>query len=155
MFERICGNLDRESKALFLLSHLLEEEFSYLARQDTAAVMEVEFSIHELLRQIAREKEDLIHQLGGGRVLDYAAMLPEEDANLIQALYYNIDDSEQECARKATQNTELALGLMDQSTDMLNFIHKRLVPQNTDTYSKKGAYTATPRPDASLISGML
>ncbi len=155
MFERICGSLDRQSRALFLLSHLLEEEFSYLARQDTIAVMEVEFSLHELLRQIAREKEEVINQLGGGRVLDYAAMLQEEEANLIQSLYYAIDDAEQECARKATQNTELALGLMDQSTDLLNFIHKRLIPQNTDTYTKKGAYNPTPRPDAALISGSL
>lgn len=68
MYNVILGNLDRQAKALNLLSSLQEEEFSLLVRRDTDAIMAQEFSIHELLRQIAVEKESTMRRLGGGKV---------------------------------------------------------------------------------------
>ena len=58
MYDIILGNLDRQARALKLLSSLLEEEFSLLVSRDTNAIMAQEFSIHELLRQLAVEKEN-------------------------------------------------------------------------------------------------
>ena len=69
MYSLIYGNLDRQAKALTLLGELLDEEFSLLLKHETEAVMGLEFSIHELLRQLAVEKETVIRRLGGGKVL--------------------------------------------------------------------------------------
>ena len=65
MYDVILGNLDRQARALKLLSSLLEEEFSLLVKRDTDAIMAQEFSIHELLRQLAGEKESTLRRLGG------------------------------------------------------------------------------------------
>lgn len=150
----ILGNLDRQAKALTLLSELLDEEFSLLLQHDTEAVMGLEFSIHELLRQLAVEKESVISRLGGGRVLDYAAMLPEDQGEALRSLWERIDNGEQSCARQAARNTELSLALMDQSKKMLDYLHKRVLPPKLDTYGRRGRYTQ-PRPEAALISGRL
>ena len=150
----ILGNLDRQAKALTLLGTLLDEEFSLLLQHDTEAVMALEFSIHELLRQLAVEKESVIHRLGGGKVLDYAAMLPDEQGEILRSLWSNIDRDEQSCAKQAARNTELSLALMDQSKKMLDYLHKRVLPPQHDTYGRKGRYTQS-RPEAALISGRL
>ena len=154
MFALIHGNLDRQSKALSLLAELLDEEFSLLLNRDTESVTSLEFSIHELLRQLTLEKEEVIRRLGGGRVLDYAEMLPATEGDALRTLWQTIDDSEQLCSRKASRNTELSLGLMDQSTELLNFLHKRILPPQRQTYSRSGRYTQS-HPEASLISGRL
>ena len=66
MFANIQDTLNRQDKALDLMKELLQEEFSLLMKRDTDAVMTIEFSIHELLRQLATEKESIIQALGGG-----------------------------------------------------------------------------------------
>lgn len=154
MYTLIHGNLDRQAKALDLLGALLDEEFSLLLAHDTQAVMGLEFSIHELLRQLAVEKESVIRRLGGGRVLDYAEMLPEDQGEALRVLWRHIDGGEQGCAKRATRNTELSLGLMDQSRQMLDYLHSRILPPRQETYGRRGRYTQ-PRPEASLFSGRL
>jgi flagellar biosynthesis/type III secretory pathway chaperone len=154
MYALILGNLDRQARALDLLAELLEEEFSLLIARETGAVMDLEFSIHELLRQLAVEKEEVIRRLGGGKVLDYAQMLPEEEGGVLRALWARIDEREQACARQATHNTELSLGLMDQSTRLLDFLHKRILPPQEETYGRKGRFIR-PHPAPSLLSGRL
>ena len=154
MYSLIHGNLDRQAKALTLLGELLDEEFSLLVKHDIEAVMGLEFSIHELLRQLAEEKESVIRRLGGGKVLDYAQMLPQEQGEALTGLWHAIDDGEQRCARQASRNTELSLGLMDQSKEMLNYLHTRLLPPQTNTYGRQGRYTQA-RPTAALLSGRL
>ena len=57
MYDIILGNLDRQARALKLLSSLLEEEFSLLVSRDTNAIMAQEFSIHELLRQLRHRRK--------------------------------------------------------------------------------------------------
>jgi flagellar biosynthesis/type III secretory pathway chaperone len=154
MYALIHGNLDRQAKALALLRELLEEEFSLLLARDAGAVMGLELSIHELLRQLAAEKESVIRRLGGGRVLDYAQMLPEEEGGALRELWKLIDEREQSCARQATHNTELSLGLMDQSTQILDFLHKRILPPRRETYGRGGRFIQG-HPAPSLISGRL
>ena len=56
MFAQIQGNLNRQLKGLELLVSLMEEEFELLCNRDTDAVATLEFSIHELLRQLAVER---------------------------------------------------------------------------------------------------
>ena len=56
MFANIQDTLNRQDKALDLMKELLQEEFSLLMKRDTDAVMTIEFSIHELLRQLANGK---------------------------------------------------------------------------------------------------
>lgn len=164
MYDVILGNLDRQAKALLLLSSLLEEEFSLLVKRDTNAIMAQEFSIHELLRQLAVEKESTVRRLGGGRIRDYADLLEQSDAGeggegpakaaALRELWNAIDELEQSCARQATRNTQLSLGLMDQSKELMDYLHKRLLPPSRQTYGPKGAYTQL-RPDAALLNARL
>ena len=164
MYNVILGNLDRQAKALNLLSSLQEEEFSLLVRRDTDAIMAQEFSIHELLRQIAMEKERTMRRLGGGKVSDYADLLEQSDAEeggegarkaaALRQLWDTIDDLEQTCARQATRNTQLSLGLMDQSKELMDYLHKRLLPPQQQTYDRGGMFTQV-RPDAALLNARL
>ena len=100
------------------------------------------------------EKETVIRRLGGGKVLDYAQMLPEEQGEALTELWRRIDAGEQACARRASRNTELSLGLMDQSKRMLDYLHARILPPQQDTYGRRGRYNQ-PHPAASLFSGRL
>lgn len=150
MYDIILGNLDRQARALKLLSSLLEEEFSLLVSRDTNAIMAQEFSIHELLRQLAVEKENTVRRLGGGKVRDYADLLEQSDAGesgegprkaaALRGLWEVIDELEQSCARQATRNTQLSLGLMDQSKELMDYLHKRLLPPQRQTYDR-GVHT--------------
>ena len=64
MISMTIGNLTRQFKALELLEQLLEEEYLLLQARDTDAISSMEFSIHELLRQIAVERLGLRDRLG-------------------------------------------------------------------------------------------
>ena len=59
MVTGILANLARQKRAMELLVELLMEEFSLLAARDTAGITSLEFSIQELLRQIAGERLSL------------------------------------------------------------------------------------------------
>lgn len=154
MFSILQETLIRQDKALDLMEELLKEEFSYLRDRNTDAIMSIEFSIHELLRQLAAEKESIIRFLGGGKLRDYAEMLSEENKNFILNLYQTLEKKEQLCAKQASRNTQLALGLLDQSKELLNFLHERILPPQKINYSRQGVYNQT-RPQASLINGRL
>lgn len=151
MFDNIHNTLNRQDKALDLMKELLQEEFSLLMKRDTDAIMTIEFSIHELLRQLASEKESIIKALGGGRLKDYAEMLPTDKKEIIISLWLSIDKKEQACARQASMNTRLSLGLLDQSKDLLNYLHERIVPPQRTSYSRRGTYT-NHHPQASILS---
>ncbi len=155
MFTKISGSLSRQIKALELLKGLMEEEFSLLTSNQVDQITGVELSIHGLLRQIADEKENVIASLGGGKVLDFAQMLPEEQRKEIEELYSLVDKREQACARQATLNTEISLALVRQGEKLIQELTKIVSPKKQTTYGKKGAYTNNSRPDAVLISGRL
>ncbi len=155
MFTKISGSLSRQIKALELLKGLMEEEFSLLTSNQVDQITSVELSIHGLLRQIADEKENVIASLGGGKVMDFAQMLPEEQKVQIQELYATVDKREQECARQATLNTEISLALVKQGEQLIKKLTKIVSPKKQSTYGKRGAYTNNQRPDAVLISGRL
>ncbi len=154
MFSLIHGNLTRQFKALELLEQLLEEEFRLLEQRDTDAVTALEFSVHELLRQIAVERVDLKNTMQGTPLVEYARMLPDEDGEEVNRLFSVIDALEQRCARQASRNTELSLALMDQSQAMLSFLHEKITPPVPHTYGAGGRIRQA-RPAAALVSGRL
>ncbi len=154
MHQDIRSNLHRQFKALELLEELLTEEYSLLERRDTDAVAALEFSIHELLRQIAGERLDIKNVMQGTRLLEYASILPEEDGREIERLYRLIDSLEQHCSRAATRNAELSLALMDQSHKLLVYLHEQIAPRSTGVYGARGRVVSE-RPGAALISGRL
>lgn len=156
MYSIIRDSLDRQEKGLGLLSSLLDEEFDLLRERKTQDIMVLELSIHELLRQLAAEKNMVKRHVGGGRVRDYAEMLADEDQQAeLRALMEFVDRKEQICSRRASQNADLSLALLDQSKALLNFLHTSVQPQRPTSYGRTGAYNRQPRPDAAIISGRL
>lgn len=155
MYSQIYGNLTRQAKALELLERLQMEEFDFLMARNASEISSLEFSIHELLRQIAVEREDLKKSLQGVRAMEYAEMLADEDdKKMLKHILSVIDVAEQRCARRAEKNTALSLALLDQSHDLMNQLHEQISPKATLVYGSKGGYT-THRPPASILSGRL
>ncbi len=155
MYDLIYNTLHRQERALALLASLLDEEFDLMVKGETAEVMSLEMSIHELIRQLVREKNSIITMLGGGRLQDYIAMQLDEEKAELSALFQAIDDGEQYCSKKASQNAELSLALLDQSDKLLTFLHKQVQPPKDNTYGRKGHYAASQKPQAAIISGSL
>ncbi len=155
MYARIQSNMHRQYKALEVLEMLLSEEFDALRARDTDTVTNLEFSIHELLRQIAVERMDLKNSMQGTTVLEYAGIISDEDnSQEIKRLYALIDGLEQRCSRQASHNAELSLALMDQSQAMLVFLHNQIAPPVSNTYGSRGRVKQE-RPSAALYSGRL
>jgi len=155
LHERILSGLQRQQKAMELLQRLLIEEFDLLVARDTEAVAHLEFSIHELLRQIASEKMQVIRLLEGQKARDYATTLPEKAREAGLELLQTLDGLEQHCARQASRNAELSLSLLDQSRALLNTLYTRLAPRTGSTYGKHGAMRSIRRPEAALLAGRL
>ncbi len=155
MFAKISGSLSRQVKALEILQVLLEEEFSLLTQNKTEEITDLEFSVHKLLSQLTDEKESLIASLGGGKVLDFAQMRPEEEKEELIRLYNEVDKNEQICSRKASMNADLSLSLLKQNEELLQGLTEAITPKELPTYGKKGGYETYVRPDAMLLSGRL
>lgn len=155
MQEIIIESLNRQEKALVLLRELLEEEYTILLSRDTKAIASFEFSIQELIRQLAVEKSLIIRQLDGKRVLEYAQSLPEEAASRMRELFQAVDDNEQTVSRQASRNAQLSLALLDQSTRTLKGLTNQVTPPLTGVYGKHGDMRHEARPHAALISGRL
>ena len=143
MIARILSNLGRQERAVALLEALQKEEFAHLSARDSGAVASVEFSLQELLRQLAMERHSL-HRL-------YAAMDPKArrlddvigrfdpvSRERARALFAAIDAGEQRCAKQASRNYAMALGLYDVAKSSMDNLQKLLIP-------KKGVYGARGR----------
>ena len=152
MFAQIQGNLNRQLTGLELLVSLMEEEFELLCNRDTDAVATLEFSIHELLRQLAVERVELKSSMQGTAVLEYAGLLPDEEGQEVRRLYHIIDALEQRCSRQATLNTEISLALLDQSQALLTFLYTQISQQPVHLYSSAGRIRQD-RPSAAIYSG--
>ncbi len=153
-FEHIHGNLVRQHKALQLLEELLGEEFALLRAAKTEEVVSLEFSIHELLRQIASERAEIKEIMQNTRLMEYAGLLPPEQGDAIMKLVRAIDEAEQRSARQASLNTRISLALLDQSQELLSYLQENVSPKNTETYGARGTYR-NHRPQAALISGRM
>ena len=154
MHNVIYESLSRQDKALCLLRDLLEEEYSSLLNRDIEGVVSLEFSVQELIRHLAVEKTFVIKRLGGMRVAEYAAMLPDGLAASLLETLQRIDVSEQGAARQASRNTTLSLALLDQSSRTLQALTSQAMPPRAETYGRRGGMR-TMHPQAALISGRL
>ncbi len=155
MFTKISSSLVRQEKALILLKTLMKEEFELLLENKVDEISPIEFSIHELLRQIANEKEDTIKNLGGGKVLDFAQMLPDDQRVTLEKNYRAVDLAEQQCAKQATLNSEVSLALLRQSDQLVKELTQAVTPKVQASYGNKGTYNKAVKSDAVLISGRL
>ena len=138
MIGRILSNLRRQHGAVCLLESLLAEEFSHLSARSPGAVATVEFSIQELLRQLAVERRHL-HTLyaamnpAAKRLVDVVGSFDQESRQTALGLVAAIDKVEQRSAKQATRNYTMALGLYDLTKSSLDNLQKLLIP-------KKGVY---------------
>lgn len=155
MYQIIYESLSRQDKALALLRDLLEEEYRILIGRDTDRVAALEFSIQELIRQIAVEKTLVIRTLGGVRVSEYAAGLPEEQGAALLTLFASVDGGEQGVSRQASRNAQLSLALLDQSTRTLQALTSQAAPPRAGVYGRHGGMRHEMHPQAALISGRL
>jgi len=160
MDQRIIENLTRQKHGFKLLEDLLLEEFGLLCGHDPQPISGIEFSIHELMQQLSKERKYLVMLLEGQRLKQYIAALAEmatspealEAAEELGRCVEDIDRYEQSCARQAEKNKILVLALMDQSQALLEYLYKKVVPKSKDSYSSFGRF-AQRRPDAALIKG--
>ena len=151
-YEQIRGNLVRQKKGMELLLELLEEEFSLLQEHKTEEVVALEFSIHELLRQLADERVAIKKVMQDTRISEYAELLEPEQGAEIKELLQGIDEGEQRSAKQASHNTRLSLALLDQSQSLLDFLHEQVAPKQQPTYGGKRAFRPQ-RTVPSLLSG--
>ena len=151
-YERIRGNLVRQQKGMELLLELLEEEFSLLQKNNTEDVVALEFSIHELLRQLADERMDIKNIMQATRIGEYAELLEEERCAEIKNILKFIDLAEQKSARQASHNTRLSLALLDQSQSLLEYLHDQVAPKAEVVYGRNGGFRSQ-RGGPSLLSG--
>lgn len=154
MYAHIFGNLRRQYLGFVLLDSLLNEEFAGLTGRRLDEVATLEFSIHELMRQLFVERQKLGKAMNGIRVSQYAEMLPEEQKTEILGVIRDLDRIEQKCARQSSMNAELVFGLLDQGQQLLDFMHKRMVPPKEKQYGSHGTFVQ-PRPEAAVITGRL
>lgn len=155
MYQRIKESLSRQDKALALLRDLLEEEYRILLARDTDGVVAQEFSVQELIRQLAVEKTTVIKALDGVRVTEYARSLPQEPGEVLRALFRSVDQGEQEVSRQASRNAQLSLALLDQSSRTLQALTSRAMPPRAETYGRRGGMRPEMHPQAAIISGRL
>lgn len=158
MIRVIRENLTRQARALELLSALLEEEFSELMNRNPQDVSILELSIQELMRQLAAERISLRALISGAwpgrsRVAEIAGDLTDDEAHELSELLLNLDRCEQACAVQADKNRALALGLYDQSLQLLKELHTRVEPGKAEVYSRRGTYARATSPQASFFRG--
>lgn len=155
MYSTIYGSLFRQRQALHLLADLLQEEYHILLQRQIDDVVSLEFSIQELIRQLAVEKTFVMKRLGTMRAVEYTAMLPEDQATALLQLLQDVDDGEQHVARQATRNSTLSLALLDQSSRTLQALTSQAMPRHAEVYGRRGSMHVQQHPQAALISGRL
>ena len=159
MIRYITENLARQSKAFQLLKLLLEEEYSRLMERKPQSVSRIEMPIQELMRQLAGERITLKRLMNeaapeGVRLRDLPGLLGGEAGEDATVWLAEIDELEQECSRQAGKNQHLAMGLLDQSRGMLEFLHKKVQPKSENTYSARGRFSKSSA-GPKLLSGRL
>lgn len=102
---------------------------------------------------MAAEKSSVIRLLGGGKVTNYAELLPSEQGETLRVLYDEIDAEEQAASRQASRNAEFSRLMLEQNEMLMRELHKHLLPPVEQTYGKKGSVDGSHRPRPSIITG--
>lgn len=153
-YEYIHEGMIRQERGFMLLETMLKKEFETICSREAQAVTSLELSIHELLRQLALERDQVISLLAGQKLTAYAAALPADEGQPLQDLADKLIKREQVCAKQASHNAELVLALLDQGTGMLDFMQKQLCPKKQNCYTAKGRYSGSAS-EARIINGSL
>jgi hypothetical protein len=144
MIERIKASLDRQERGLQLLQQLLQEEFSHLSSRSPQEIGGVEFSIQELLRQLATEREDLVRLVraedGQTRLSGLIDSMPPVVAHPLRAALERIVCAEQACSVQAGMNAEIAIGLAELNRDLITFLQAEILPKSESIYSRQGRW---------------
>lgn len=157
MNKRILENLTRQHKALHVLKHIQEEEFSYLREFKPQSVGALEFSIQELMRQLMVERKSVRRMIGevvpgATRLTQLAEYFGGEWAQ-VEDLLSKIDALEQICAKQAEKSYALALALFDQSSGYVDFFKQKLTPTK-QSYGPRGVFAKT-KPAPAMLRGAL
>lgn len=160
MIRSIKENLTRQTRALELLSSLLEEEFADLCDRKPQEVSALEISIQELMRHIALERRSLrsiisAEHPGKVRVHELLDTLSGEAAQALSEQLAGLDRAEQICAIQADKNRQLAMGLYDQSLKLLKNLHQAIEPGKSDLYSRRGRFAKSLQPQSNVFRGRL
>lgn len=160
MIALIQENLTRQIRALELLFSLLEEEFADLCARNPQDVSALEISIQELMRQIASERQSLRGLIGRAspgklRVRELLEGLNDDEAAALSSGMAALDRAEQLCAIQADKNRQLAMGLYDQSMQLLKQLHQAVEPGKSDMYSRRGRFAKSLQPQNSVFRGRL
>ena len=154
MYQRIKESLSRQDKALALLRDLLEEEYHILLARDTDGVVAQEFSVQELIRQLAVEKTTVIKALDGVRVTEYARSLPQEQGEALRALFRSVDQGEQEVSRQASRTPSFPWRCWTRAAARCRPDQQGYAPR-AETYGRRGGMRPEMHPQAAIISGRL
>lgn len=149
------GSLIRQARGTELLCQLLREEHALLRAGKPDAVAGLEMSIQELIRQLVREREslaDALQRAGFAKLGPFLDGLGEVERRVFETWRAKIIADEQESARQATVNADLAMALWKQSGSLLSHFQSQVAPKERNTYTAKGTWrdrTAT----ATLLRG--
>ena len=157
---RLLASLFRQYEAFKLLHDLLREEHSQMVeKDDSEELAKHELSIQELLRQLAREKEEVHFCVGShgfpeNRVSDILHLFSEEEREKISWLLDELNRLEQNCNKQAEINADIAMALVEQSNSLLEYFNKQLWPDQGDVYSKNAKWQHF-NSNASILQGKL
>jgi len=157
---RLLGSLLRQYEALKLLYELLCEEHSQMIeKDDSEELSKHELSIQELLRQLVREKEET-HRLVGdwsspeNRVSDILHLFPETDKTRISGILEELYALEEKCNKQAEINADIAMALVEQSNNLLEYFQRQLWPEQGDIYSQNAKWQHF-NSNAAILKGRL
>lgn len=152
-------NLIRQQKALKLLHSLLCKEYMHLRGREQSELAGEQLGIQELIRQLAEEREELsglIRKMAGCEMNleQFVLQLPGEDREVFSRLLRGIKKQEDLCSGQAEKNADLALALVEQSQQLMDFLQQRIKSESGEIYSREGDWLMN-RAEPALIQGRL
>ncbi|NLW81034.1 MAG: flagellar protein FlgN [Desulfovibrionales bacterium] len=157
MQQSIFDALHRQAQGTELLCMLLQEEYALLRAGRPDHVAGLEMSIQELIRQLVRERECMRRLLNGwgyAGLNDFVGRVDGPSADNFLLWRRKLADWEQDCARQATMNADLAMAMWKQSGQLLSHFQNQVAPRERNTYTAKGSWHNRPS-TAALVRGRL
>lgn len=157
MDQIVLHSLIRQAKGSELLCMLLQKEYALLREGRPDQVAGFEMAVQELIRQLVREREFLIRRLnleGFSRLGEYLDTLDEAARQAVHSWQEKITACEQDSARQASVNADLAMALWEQSGLLLSQFQKQVAPTERNTYTARGTWNSRPA-SAALVHGRL
>ncbi|MFO8030932.1 MAG: flagellar protein FlgN [Desulfohalobiaceae bacterium] len=157
---RIAENLIRQHKGLKLLAELLQEEYALLKGKDQENLAALEFSVQELVRQLAAEKDSLqllLQSMQPPRndLRQLAGSLSGKQAGFVQESSRQIRSWEERCREQARINADLSLALLEQSRELMDFLQQEVRRDTPEVYSSSGSWSKPAAREPSVLKGRL